>query len=263
MIHVLMVSLDTSLVTQPQGDSAQRHLAYARAAGKLTIIAYTPPGHRVVELSPELRIIPTNSRHKPLFAFDVLRVAAQVTNPVDLDHDPRSFPDRAGRLWLRRRFMRRCWCKTTAISLPTKCGWRRNRCATVSFIRLGSFVVKRADMYRTVNRKERENYLRQVDRRIALIVLPLGTASPAFAASSRTIRLLPKLRADLGLLPDAPSGAVGWLSGPFKRVSLLFKVFSWVVSATDPIARLVLIGDMSKSPQDLRALARNWALPTA
>ena len=42
----------------------------------------------------------------------------------------------------------------------------------------------------------------------------------------------------------------------FKRVPLLFKVFRRVTDA-EPNARLVLIGDMSKSPQDLPALARD------
>ena len=42
----------------------------------------------------------------------------------------------------------------------------------------------------------------------------------------------------------------------FKRVPLLFKVFRRVAEL-EPNARLVLIGDMTCSPQDLRALARD------
>ena len=46
MIHVLMISLDTSLATQPESDARHRHLAYAERAGRLTIVVYTPPGCR-------------------------------------------------------------------------------------------------------------------------------------------------------------------------------------------------------------------------
>ena len=59
MIHVLMISLDTALATQPDGDARRRHLAYAERAGRLTIVVYTPPGvGGAFQPSPELTIHP-------------------------------------------------------------------------------------------------------------------------------------------------------------------------------------------------------------
>jgi glycosyltransferase involved in cell wall biosynthesis len=67
---------------------------------------------------------------------------------------------------------------------------------------------------------------------------------------------LADLRERLGLQPTHP--VVLWVGYPvgFKRVPLLFRVFRQVLEET-PNARLVLIGDMRKSPQDLAMLARN------
>jgi glycosyltransferase involved in cell wall biosynthesis len=109
-------------------------------------------------------------------------------------------------------------------------------------------------MVRTVNRKERDN---AIDMGFALervVSLPLGTASARFAGPIPEPVLAEK-RAALGLVPEHK--VVLWVGYPvaFKRVPLLLKVFRHVVEQ-DPDARLILIGDMSRAPQDLRAAAQ-------
>jgi 1,2-diacylglycerol 3-alpha-glucosyltransferase len=108
-------------------------------------------------------------------------------------------------------------------------------------------------MYRTVNRKERDNYLAMGGSHHRSVALPLSTASKAFALPVDE-KERAALRARLGLLPIHK--VVLWVGYPHtvKRVPLLFQVFRRVAAA-EPNARLVLIGDMSYSPQDLRALA--------
>ena len=41
-MHVLMISLDASLLGDPHGNTVQRHLEYARRIGDLSIVTYNP-----------------------------------------------------------------------------------------------------------------------------------------------------------------------------------------------------------------------------
>jgi len=41
-MHVLMISLDYSLLGDPHGNTVARHLEYARSIGALTIVTYNP-----------------------------------------------------------------------------------------------------------------------------------------------------------------------------------------------------------------------------
>jgi glycosyltransferase involved in cell wall biosynthesis len=251
-----MISLDTSLATRPEGNSRQRHLAYAERAGRLSIVVYTPPGvGGTIYPSDTLAIFPTNSRSRLTFVRDAILQAnrAALAYPVDLIAAQDPFLTGLIGVWLRRRrvpllvqnhsyiFGNQAWIAEKPL---------RNTLLT----ELARFVVKRADMYRTVNRKERQNYLSMGGSRRRSIALPLGTASAHFAERVDE-RALAELRARLGLLPIHK--VVLWVGYPvaFKRVPLLLKVFRRVTDA-EPNAQLLLVGDMTCSPQDLRALAR-------
>ncbi len=41
-MHVLMISLDASLLGDPHGNTIQRHIEYARRIGDLSIVIYNP-----------------------------------------------------------------------------------------------------------------------------------------------------------------------------------------------------------------------------
>jgi phosphatidylinositol alpha-1,6-mannosyltransferase len=122
-------------------------------------------------------------------------------------------------------------------------------------LEMAHFVIRRADMVRTVNRKERDNAINMGFAPERVVSLPLGTASARFAEPIPEAALAER-RAALGLTPEHK--IVLWVGYPvaFKRVPLLFKVFRRVAEQ-EPYARLVLIGDLSRSPQDLRAAARD------
>lgn len=254
--HVLMLSLDTALALQPQGDSRARHLTYAARIGRLTIIVYTPPNvGGAIQASEHLTILPTNSRHPLLFPFDALRLAGQIAHgePIHLITAQDPFATGLVGAWLRARlcvpllvqnhsyfFGNQAWLNERPL---------RNRLLTV----IGRIVVARADFYRTVNEKEKRNYLAAGGSRRRVAALPLGTAAGSFAQPPDPAALA-ALRARLGLTADTP--VVLWVGYPvgFKRVPILFNVFKRVVSRL-PAAKLVLIGDMSRSPIDLAALA--------
>lgn len=258
MIHALMLSLDTAMATHPEGDSRKRHIAYAERAGYLSIIVYTPRGvGKPIQVSPHLEIIPSNSRSKLTFPFDAIRLARKVAEKRRVDVTLTQDPFLTGMigLYLRGRLNAPLLVQNHSYFFGNRTWLSERPGINHALHQIGRFVVARADMYRTVNRKEQETYLAHGGSRRRSIALPLGTASEAFAALPDE-RALQNLRKSLDLNPEHQ--IVLWVGYPvgFKRVPLLFKVFRRI-AAKLPNARLVLIGDMSKSPDDLRALTRD------
>ncbi len=260
-IHVLMISLDTSIATQPEGDARRRHAAYAQRAGALTLIVYTPPGVGApITPAPGFRIIPSNSASKLTFPTDALRLARQYApdSPVDLITTQDPFVTGVIGWWLRRLLRAPLLVQNHSYFFNNR-AWLSERPGINHVLHaIGRFVVARADMYRTVNRRERDAYLAAGGDRQRSVALPLATASEAFAALPDE-RALADLRRKLDLKPEHQ--VVLWVGYPvaFKRVPLLFQVFRRVADAL-PNARLVLIGDMRKSPDDLRAVARDCGI---
>ncbi len=41
-MHVMMISLDASLLGDPHGNTVQRHIEYAQRIGHVTVVAYNP-----------------------------------------------------------------------------------------------------------------------------------------------------------------------------------------------------------------------------
>lgn len=252
-MHTLMISFDPALARD--GDARQRHLAYAERAGHLTVITHTRHGTgETPSTTGTLTVIPTNSRHPLRFPFDAYRLAmAQARqNPADLITTQDMLLTGLVGVTLRRKLRVPLLVQnhSTIFNNPAWLAERplRNRI----LLGVAQFVLRRADMVRTVNRQERENAIRMGFAPERAVSLPLGTASARFAEPVSD-ELLSERRAVLGL--TAQHHVVLWVGYPvaFKRVPLLLKVFQQVVRQ-EPDARLVLIGDMSRSPQDLRAL---------
>lgn len=257
MIHVLMLSRDPTLVTQPEGNSRRRHLDYAALAGRLTVVTYTPAGAgEPVAASPHLTIIPTNSRHKALYAADAARLAlaAARREPVDLIATQDPFTTGLAGVWLRGRLRAPLLVQNHSYVFGNRV-WLNERPLYHRLLRaLGLFTLRRADFYRAVNRAERDTFAALTGLADRAVALPLGTASPEFARPFAP-EALDALRARLGLTAD--HRVVLWVGYPvrFKRVPLLLQAFKRVAAAL-PAARLLIVGDLRRSPDDLPALAR-------
>lgn len=258
-MHVLMISLDSTLATNPNGDSRARHLAYAERAGQLTVIVYTPLGCPArVTASDSLTILPTNSRRKALFLVDALRRSRGVKTPVDLITSQDPFTTGLTGLRLRRTFHAPLLVQNHSFFFGNP-AWRAERpLRNGLFAQVGRFVVRRADFYRTVNQREREAYIAEGGSPDRVVALPLGTASARFADPVDPARL-EALRAKLGLQPQ--HRVVLWVGYPVtvKRIPLLFRAFRLVADRV-PQARLLIIGDPARSPDDLSALARDLGI---
>ena len=257
MIHVLMISRDPTLIFQPEGDSRRRHLNYAALAGRLTIVTHTPPGAgETVAASPHLTIIPTNSRHKALYVADAVRLAlaAARREPVDLIATQDLFTTGLAGVWLRRRLRVPLLVQNHSFVFGNRV-WLNERPVYHRLLRaLGLFTLRQADFYRTVNQAERDMFIKLTGLADRAVALPLGTASPEFARSFAPGEL-DALRARLGL--TAGHRVVLWVGYParVKRVPLLLRAFARVAEAL-PAARLLVVGDLSRSPDDLPALAQ-------
>ncbi len=255
-MHVLMIGLDTALITEPEGSSRQRHLAYAERAGQITIVTYTPPGlGGPLALSPRLTVIPTNSRNRALFPLDAYRLAVQAARqtPVDLITTQDPFSTGLVGLWLRRRLRVPLLVQNHSYYFGNA-AWRaehplRNRLFEV----LGRQVVRQADFYRAVNRQERDNALALGLPPERAAILPLGTASARFTTPIPAETLRAK-RAALGLRDEHK--VVLWVgyAAKVKRLPVLLEVFQRVATQ-EPDARLLLVGSVAHADPDLPALA--------
>jgi glycosyltransferase involved in cell wall biosynthesis len=201
--------------------------------------------------------VPTNSRNLLAFTLDAYRLAMAATNPppVDLITTQDMFLSGLVGVRLRHRLRVPLLVQNHSYIFGNQAWMAEHPFRNRLLLWLAHFVLRRADMIRTVNQKERQNAIVMGFTPERAISLPLATASSRFAESVPE-NLLAERRAALGLDPDHK--IVLWVGYPvaFKRVPLLFKVFRRVAEH-EAAARLLLIGDMSRSPQDLRLAAQS------
>jgi 1,2-diacylglycerol 3-alpha-glucosyltransferase len=262
-MHVLMISLDKSLATQPEGESVQRHLEYAERAGRLTIVTYSPrlplPAgvDGAIHPSPQLTIIPTNSFSRLTYPLDAYRLGLRAAS-VDLITTQDPFVTGLVGWRLRGRLRAPLLVQNHSHFFGNQAWLAERPIRYRLFSRLGEFVVRRADMYRTVNQREREAYLALGGSPEWVAVLPVMTASEKFAAPVAA-NMLQKIRDSLGLQPQHK--VIVWVGRPIKtkRVPLMLQVFKQVVEQA-PDARLLLVGDMALSPDDIPALSRELGI---
>jgi glycosyltransferase involved in cell wall biosynthesis len=249
-MHVLMISLDSSLMTDAHGNARARHLDYATRCGKLTIIVRTRGGSAApVQASSALTLIPTASRHPILFPWDAYRIG-RALDAVNLIVTQDQFTSGLPGVWLRNRLHKPVLVQnhSTIFGNPAWIAEKplRNR----ALLALATYVRARADFVRTVNERERSTAIAAGIPAERVASIPLGTVSAAFAAPPAPANVT-MLRAKLGLHQDTP--VVLWVGYPvaFKRLPLLLEMFQRL-RVLLPNARLLLVGDLSRSPENVQ-----------
>jgi glycosyltransferase involved in cell wall biosynthesis len=256
-MHILMISLDNSLASGYDA-SVQRHLAFAERVASLTIIVRTMRGHSEEKiLSPQLRLFTSASWHPALFLLDALRLARKV-KAADLIVTQDMFLSGLIGWVLRRRFRVPLLVQNHSYVFGNREWLNEHPLRNRVLLAIAHFVRARADFLRTVNQTELKQYIDAGGDRARVAALPLATAStqPSDMVSAEKLSVL---RAELGLPDDAQ--VILWFGNPlpFKRVPILLKVFDRVI-LQHPRARLLLVGDLGRSRENLSALIARLGL---
>ncbi len=252
-MHVLMISLDSSLLGDPRGNTVERHLEYARRIGTLTIVAYNPASQPKTprQLADNLAIYPTNTR-PALFPWAAYRVAARLhqQHPADVVTTQDPFACGLVGLLLKGRFGLPLNVQSHShfFDNPHWLAERplRNRALAL----VARLVVPRADTLRVLSQREKAICVRRGVDPARVFVLTVPTAVSSFAEPVSPERLT-ALRGALGIAADAP--VLLWVGFPAasKHVELLLAAYRLVRQAR-PSARLVMAGDFQARPDFVR-----------
>lgn len=253
-MNILMISFDPALAN-PDGEAYARHRAYATLAGRLTIIT---PGSGPSLSEGALTIIPVTSSRIGLPAAAAAAAENTVRESgiaVDLIVTQDLFLTGVAGAQLRRRLNVPLLTQDHSLVLDNP-DWLiehplRNRGLSL----LARWVIGRSDFVRVVNQQARDAVLRRGFPAERVATLPLGTASAAFAKRLPDDVIRGK-RAELGIPEGAP--LLLWVGYPVsvKRAPLLLTAFA-LAREHIPEARLLFVGDLARSKQNLPALAES------
>lgn len=248
-MHVLMISLDGSLLGDPHGDTVERHLEYARRAGQMSIVVYNPaaPRRDPRQISEHLTVYPTNTRPY-FFPWAAYRVAARIqrATPADMVTTQDPFSTGLVGLMLKWRFGLPLNVQSHSAFMKNADWLAEHPVRNRLLYALGKFVIRRADTRRVLTDEEKQHYMAlgvPADR-VFVLMTPTHVEIFAEPVPAETVT---GLRARLNIPPESP--VVLWVGYPvaFKNMDLLLDAFERVHAAL-PAARLVLVGDFSQRP---------------
>jgi glycosyltransferase involved in cell wall biosynthesis len=252
-MHVMMISLDASLLGDPHGNTVQRHMEYARRIGDLTIVTYNPTSQpkTVRHFAGNFTVYPTNTR-PALFPWAAYRLAARLLREKPADVVTTQDPFATGLVGLLLK-----WRFGVALDMQNHSSFFNNAIWIAErpfrnrlLHALGKFVTQRADTHRVLTPGEKQHYLAMgiPGDRIAVLSTPTHVD---FFAQAANLDQLAMLRTSLGIAEDAP--VLLWVGQPvaFKNVDLLLVAYQQVRAAY-PSARLLMVGDFSSRPDFVR-----------
>lgn len=254
-MHLLMISLDTSVLTHDIGDSYARHREYARRLGQLSMIVYTP--HPLAEHhAGELHLYPVYCPHPvfyPLLAF-LQAWAIHRRQPADAVTTQEPFA--TGLVGVLLKLLAGLPLNIqNHSSLFHNPHWLAEKPLRHRLLHeLGKIVLRFGNVHRVVNSGEKQRYLAMgipADR-IDVIQAPMAVqqfAAPIDAAAQT------ELRQQLGL-KDAPTLLWVGRDHPVKRVEVLLEMFQQVALVI-PETQLIVVGDFSKSPHLMASIQDN------
>jgi len=249
-MHVLMISLDASLLGDPHGDTVQRHVEYARRIGQLSMVVYNPRAQpkTVARPSERLTVYPTNAPARLLFPWLALRTAVRVHRQQPADVITTQDPFTTGLVGALLK-----WRLGLPLNMPshstffTNPDWLREHPVRNRVLRaLGMFLVRRADTHRVLTEYEKSVYEGLGVPADRIFVTSVPVRLERFAAPQPDARQA-EIRRRLGIEPDAPVALWVGLPVAFKHLDLLLDAFDRVHAAL-PAARLLLVGDFADYP---------------
>ncbi len=240
MTHVLMISMDVTLLTGAIGDSRARHAEYARRAGGLDIVVCARGTFEPFEAG-ELRIRATGSRSRLAYVIDGYRVGRKFAVDRPPDVITTQDPFLTGVIGLRlRRTLHVPLIVQIVTSVIGSTAFARESALTRVLQLLARQIVLRADAVRVVNTNERAACIRLGVPPDRVHVVPFPNDLTRFAQPDTRI----DWRAQLGISPTDPVALWVGRPVPVKNLPLLLAAFAKVVECL-PDARLVLAGDVT------------------
>ena len=255
-MHVLMIGLGPDVLTTDSGDARARHVAYAAAAGRLTMIvsSFRRDAVRPAQLTPHLAVIPTNSRNRWTFVVDALREGRRICRSGSVDLVVTQDPFATGLIGyiLKRRYGMPLIMGNHSQFLDNPHWIAEHPIRYRLFNRLAYRLIHAADALRVVNPVEGAKYVRAGVREDRVYVLPTPVPLDRFLA-----RVPPDRIADVRARIGAQGPLLLWVGNPAQTVKdlpTLFAAFGQV-RAVHPDAMLALAGDFSRSPHAVQAAA--------
>lgn len=267
MAHILMFSIDSS-IAEADSASRKRHVVYAEAlaeaaghGSQITVITKPPGDAQIMEKAGYLTVLTTRSRNSAAYALNAVRLARRyVPGRIDLVAAQDPFATGIAAWWTARGRGAPFMLQNFSTFYDNPAWLNESPLRNRALMALARFLRSQADYYRVSNRAEYDSYLKAGGDSRRCAILPVSTATAAF--SSAPPEAVAAARAAMGV--DETTPLVLWVGHPvgFKRIPLLFAIFRRVIEHT-PTARLALVGDMRRSPDDLAALARTHGIDHA
>ena len=256
-MHVLMISMDTSLLTQRIGNTRARHEIYAEQSGRLSVVVCNRGTDLAAYDSSTLHVVPTQSRGYLNYLLDGYRTGMRfhAEQPVDLITTQDPFLTALIGLMLRRRIRARLLIQDHSCLLENEyfaAERPRNRLLQL----LARQTVRRADAVRVVNHQEQSAAVRRGARNVCTI--PVSTNFERFTQPATDAQKA-AWYAKLEIEPGTP--LVLWVGRivPVKNLPLLLKAFARV-HAEIPAAHLVIAGGADTLPAQTQGLGLTSAV---
>jgi glycosyltransferase involved in cell wall biosynthesis len=257
-LNVLMLSLSNDILTQPLGDSRERHIEYAERLASLHMLIYTSAEipRTPQRLSSRLIAYPSGSRSPYTFVWDALRVGAAIcrAGPIDVITTQDPFSTGLVGALLKHRFGIPLDVQNHSDFVDNRIWmaerWPRNALLNA----LGKWIARQADTLRVLNAEEKAKYLRLglPDGRVWILPTPVRLARFAAPPDQAAVDAL---RRKLDIALGAP--ILLWVGKPvpFKHIPDLIHALDLVREA-HPGVVLVLVGDFGVAPNVLALVER-------
>lgn len=249
-MNVLMIGLGAEILVAQHGDARDRHLAYASAAGGLTMIV-SASGRRDLRprrLSEHLVVYPLSPWFKPAFVWRAYRLGARICRerPIDLIVTQDPFSTGLVGYALKRRFRIALLINNHSRFLDNPFWLAERPIRHRLFNLLGKTLIRRAEGLRVVNEAERLTYLSSGGDRQRIRVLPTPVSLARFLAVPAAADL-DAARRRLALSGRRVLLWVGRRWEPAKDLPVLLRALR-TVAGRYPDVVLILVGDLTTAP---------------
>ena len=181
-MNLLIINLDKAIFSKNSA-SLDRLKEYSALVDKIFVIVWTMGGERPISYNDKLFIYPTNSRCRLFYYFASLNISRKILEHEKIDLIFTQDPFETGLAgWLISRIYKIKLQLQIHTDIFSPYFWRESL-ANKLRVRLGEFLIKRADSFRVVSRRIKESLIKLDVPAEKIFVLPIFTDVKKFIAS--------------------------------------------------------------------------------